>query len=160
MSTQIPWSTAISNGGTGSYTGVPSASFMCKQSMKKPRKESSNPQSASNSSSEGSINNGHQEDNIPAAASRYEHRRRNLGRGGGMGLNPSNFNMTATSEARIEFSLGSMPHCWKLLYSGHTPFLRSWLIFVGARDNFESREKLNDTKSNLSSGYFWVYFVV
>ena len=69
MSTKIPWSTAISNGGTGSYTGVPSASYMCKQSMKKPRKKI---RSASNSSSnsEGSIENGHQEDKIPAAALR------------------------------------------------------------------------------------------
>ena len=71
MSTKIPWSTAISN--SGSYTGVPSANFMCKQSMKKPRKvsfESSKPQSASNGSSEGSVTNGNQEDKIPAAASR------------------------------------------------------------------------------------------
>ena len=72
MSTKIPWSTAMSN--SGSYTGVPSASFMCKQSMKKPRKvsgESSEHQSASNGISEGSVKNGHQEDKILAAASRY-----------------------------------------------------------------------------------------
>ena len=67
MSTKIPWSTAISNGGTGSYTGVPSASFMCKQSMKKPGKKSGSTPSNSSSSSEGSMENG---DKIPAAISR------------------------------------------------------------------------------------------
>lgn len=61
MSTKIPWSTAISNGGTGSYTGVPSASFMCKQSMKKPRQKTG----STSSSSEDSMENGHHEDKIP-----------------------------------------------------------------------------------------------
>ena len=71
MSTKIPWSTAISNGGTGSYTGVPSASFMCKQSMKKTgKKTGSTPSNSSSSSSEGSMENGHHEDKIPAAISR------------------------------------------------------------------------------------------
>lgn len=74
MSTKIPWSTTVSNG--GSYTGVPSTNFMCNQSMKKPRKvslESSKPQQSAgiNGSSEGSMKDGDLEDEISTAASRY-----------------------------------------------------------------------------------------
>lgn len=69
MSSKIPWPTPTSISNSGSYTGVPSANFMYNPSMKKPRKSS---QSASNGSSEGSsVENGHREDNIPAAVLRY-----------------------------------------------------------------------------------------
>ena len=69
----IPWSTAISS--SGSYTGVPSATFMNKQAMKNPRKvsfNSSKPQS--NGSDEAPEKNGHLKDEISDATSRYKSR--------------------------------------------------------------------------------------